>query len=79
MPTWFNYIFTYKGDNAGKRGLIEAVILIVEEPYLISALLAVFLNATLSDDNEEVEGEGEGKEWNRPAPIRAREGEEVKV
>lgn len=68
VPTWFNYIFTYKGDNSGLKGLIEAVILIVEEPYLISALLAVFLNATLADE-EESTGEEKVKDWNRPTPL----------
>jgi xanthine/uracil permease len=53
VPEWFNYIFTYQGDNAGLKGLLEAIVLIVEEPYLISALLAVFLNATLAAEFEE--------------------------
>lgn len=71
VPSWFNYIFTYKGDNAGLRGLLDAIVLIVEEPYLISAILAVFLNATLADEPADAvgEGEGEGKEWNRPTPL----------
>jgi xanthine/uracil permease len=73
VPTWFNYIFTYKGDNAGLRGLLDAIVLIVEEPYLISALLAVFLNATLAEDSEGTEGEAEAEaqEWNHPAPLHA--------
>lgn len=69
VPEWFNYIFTYEGDNVGLRGFLDAIVLIVEEPYLISALLAVLLNATLADEYEEPEGEGEGKEWNQPAPL----------
>jgi NCS2 family nucleobase:cation symporter-2 len=69
VPTWFNYIFTYKGDNAGLKGLIEAVVLIVEEPYLISALLAVFLNATLPAEFEEETKEAGHHEWNTPVPL----------
>lgn len=75
VPTWFNYIFTYQGDNAGMKGLIEAVVLIVEEPYLISAILAVFLNATLPEEiGEETLIEEDGHhEWNRPTPLVVRE------
>jgi xanthine/uracil permease len=70
VPTWFNYIFTYEGDNAGLKGLIEAVILIVEEPYLISALLAVFLNATLpAEFEEETKEAAHHHEWNTPVPL----------
>lgn len=71
VPTWFNYIFTYKGSNAGLRGLLDAIVLIVEEPYLISAILAVFLNATLADEPEDAMSveKGEGKEWNQPTPL----------
>jgi xanthine/uracil permease len=70
VPEWFNYIFTYQGDNAGLKGLLEAIVLIVEEPYLISALLAVFLNATLAAEFEEEPKEEAGRqEWNTPVPL----------
>lgn len=71
VPTWFDYIFTYSGSNAGLRGLLDAIVLIVEEPYLIAALLAVFLNATLADEMEEPEGQAEGLEWNNPTPLNS--------
>lgn len=45
--SWFSYIFTYKGDNAGLKGLFQAIVLIVQEPYLIAAVVAVFLNLVL--------------------------------
>jgi NCS2 family nucleobase:cation symporter-2 len=70
VPEWFNYVFTYTGDNAGKKGLIQAIILIIEEPYLISALVAVVLNATLADEIEdEHEEKGEGADWNNPGTL----------
>lgn len=50
VPDWFSYIFTYKGDNKGISGLIQAVELIVEEPYLVSAILGSFLNAVIPDE-----------------------------
>jgi NCS2 family nucleobase:cation symporter-2 len=71
VPNWFSYIFTYKGSNAGLNGLIQAVILIVEEPYLIAALVGVGLNATLPDEpeDEKPEGEAEGRDWNEPPTL----------
>ncbi|GFZ49835.1 Purine permease [Saitozyma sp. JCM 24511] len=71
VPNWFSYIFTYKGSNAGLNGLIQAVILIVEEPYLIAALVGVALNATLPDEpeDEKPEGEAEGRDWNEPPTL----------
>lgn len=53
VPTWFNYFFTYSGDNKGLKGLIQAIVLIVEEPYLIASLIAIFLNATIPHQNED--------------------------
>ncbi|KAJ9473856.1 Purine permease [Pseudozyma hubeiensis] len=53
QPSWFSYFFTYKGSNAGLRGLIQAIVLIVEEPYLISSVMAIFLNAVLPAEMEE--------------------------
>lgn len=50
---WFGYIFTYQGDNTGLRGLIQAVTLIVQEPYLIAALVGVLLNLTLPSEGDE--------------------------
>lgn len=57
------------------KGLIEAVVLIVEEPYLISAILAVFLNATLPEEIGDDSGgdEAHRHEWNRPTPLTSSE------
>ena len=71
VPNWFSYLFTYHGDNSGLKGLIEAVVLIVEEPYLISAFVGVALNATLADEfvenvDKPVQSEEERAEWNQP-------------
>ncbi|TXT04320.1 hypothetical protein VHUM_04207 [Vanrija humicola] len=72
VPDWFDHIFTYKGDNKGLSGLIQAVVLVVASPYLIAALVAAVLNCTLpSDMEEESHGstEEERKAWNQPASI----------
>ncbi|GAK65995.1 nucleoside transporter [Moesziomyces antarcticus] len=53
VPSWFSYFFTYSGSNAGLKGLIQAIVLIVEEPYLISSLLAILLNTILPAEPED--------------------------
>ncbi|WVQ72909.1 hypothetical protein IAR50_002471 [Cryptococcus sp. DSM 104548] len=77
VPEWFSYFFTYTGTSAGKKGLIQAVVLIVEEPYLISALVMIILNLCIADELAEAEvGEGttsteeEKREWNQPNVVR---------
>lgn len=45
--TWFSYIFTYNGPNTGLKGFLQAITLVVQEPYLIAAVVAVFLNLVL--------------------------------
>ncbi|BEJ13579.1 hypothetical protein CspHIS471_0307530 [Cutaneotrichosporon sp. HIS471] len=55
VPDWFGYIFTYKGDNTGLKGFIQAITLIVQEPYLIAAVLGVFLNLVLPEEGEDEE------------------------
>lgn len=56
----------------GKRGLLQAIVLIVEEPYLISALVMIFLNLCIADEFPE-EGssstEEQKREWNEPIPL----------
>ncbi|WWC95859.1 hypothetical protein V866_002726 [Kwoniella sp. B9012] len=72
VPSWFSYIFTYTGNSAGKKGLIQAVVLVVEEPYLISALVMCALNVTLPDEEAEAGSTStveEKKEWNEPGSL----------
>jgi NCS2 family nucleobase:cation symporter-2 len=54
VPNWFNYFFTYSGGNNGLKGLIQAIVLIVEEPYLIASLVGIALNAVLPHEEKQV-------------------------
>ncbi|WRT67565.1 uncharacterized protein IL334_004537 [Kwoniella shivajii] len=72
VPTWFSYLFTYTGTSAGKKGLIQAIVLIVEEPYLISAMVMCLLNVALPDEEAEAGSSStieEKKEWNEPGSL----------
>ncbi|GAA5980475.1 hypothetical protein JCM11641_003407 [Rhodosporidiobolus odoratus] len=52
-PDWFSNFFTYSGPNHTLRGFLDAITICVEEPYVITILLAVPLNLLLpyGEDN----------------------------
>lgn len=52
VPTWFDHFFTYKGGG-GLRGLLDAINLIMETGFAITAFLAMFLNLILPEEVEE--------------------------
>ncbi|KAF7729357.1 hypothetical protein EC973_004613 [Apophysomyces ossiformis] len=43
-PGWFSNVFKYNGDNEGLKGLINAVVTVVNTGYCIGSLMAIFLN-----------------------------------
>ncbi|WVQ80592.1 hypothetical protein IAT38_002697 [Cryptococcus sp. DSM 104549] len=67
VPTWFSYVFTYEGTNAGKRGFFDAIVLVVEEPYLISALVMCALNLCVADEIGEPEPKHDAEDEEAPA------------
>lgn len=44
VPNWFEGIFTYKGDNNGLQGFIDALIIVVQTPYAIGGIAGVVAN-----------------------------------
>jgi len=50
VPNWFSYVFTYAGDNRGIQGLCNAVVLVMETSFAVTALLAVVLNLLLKEE-----------------------------
>jgi NCS2 family nucleobase:cation symporter-2 len=57
VPTWFSYVFTYTGDNKAKAGFFDAIVLVLETGFAVTAFVAVFLNLMLQEefDAEETE------------------------
>ncbi|CAG8972518.1 hypothetical protein HYALB_00001210 [Hymenoscyphus albidus] len=57
VPDWFSYVFTYKGGNRAKAGFFDAIALVMETGFAVTAFLAVALNLMLpeEDEGEEVE------------------------
>jgi len=57
VPEWFSYVFTYTGDNKAKAGFFDAIVLVMETGFAVTALIAVILNLLLPEEDETEETE----------------------
>jgi len=53
VPNWFSYVFTYTGNNHAKQGLFNAIVLVMETGFAVTAFLAIFLNLLLAEEMED--------------------------
>ena len=72
VPTWFTYVFTYTGGNTAKQGFFNAITLVMETGFAVTAFLAIILNLILREEIEdeaqsitanEVDKAADEKEW----------------
>ena len=52
VPTWFTYVFTYNGGGA-KGGFLDAIELVLETGFAVTAFLAIILNLILEEETED--------------------------
>jgi uracil-xanthine permease len=55
VPSWFSYVFTYNGDNHALLGFYNAIVLVMETGFAVTAFLAVILNLILPEEIEDEE------------------------
>src|SRR3954454_1206461 len=55
QPKWFNQILDYSGPNVRLQGFEQGINLIVETPFIVAAVIGVFLNMVLPKDNSEMD------------------------
>lgn len=60
VPNWFSFVFSYSGGGA-KGGFFDAIVLVLETGFAVTAFLAIILNLILQ---EEVDDEIVGKTAN---------------
>ncbi|KAJ9192761.1 hypothetical protein DTO164E3_8220 [Paecilomyces variotii] len=53
VPDWFSYFFTYSGSNKGLLGLLNAIELIMENGFAVTAFLSLILNLLLQEEPED--------------------------
>jgi len=68
VPRYFDTVFTYKGDNKGLRGFMDAIVLIMETGFAITAAVAMILNLTLDLEVDDVV-EAEPEVLDQPSPV----------
>nr|XP_036576710.1 purine permease [Colletotrichum truncatum]KAF6783503.1 purine permease [Colletotrichum truncatum] len=56
VPTYFDNVFTYAGDNRGLRGFLDAIVLIMETGFAVTAFVCMLLNLVLEEEIEDTEG-----------------------
>jgi uric acid-xanthine permease len=61
VPTWFSHVFTYKGNDTSLQGFLDAIELVMETGFAVTAFLAMFLNLTIGEEIEADAKELEGK------------------
>jgi len=83
VPDWFSYVFTYEGNNSALKGFMNAIELICETGFALTAFLSLFLNLIIPDEIEDeavnitantLDDQDDEKEWERirrPSQIRA--------
>ena len=52
VPNWFSFVFTYNGGGA-KGGFFNAIVLVLETGFAVTAFLAIFLNLILDEEIED--------------------------
>jgi len=57
VPNWFSYVFTYTGNNKAKAGFFDAIVLVLETGFAVTAFIAVALNLLLPQEDVEEETE----------------------
>jgi NCS2 family nucleobase:cation symporter-2 len=53
LPEWFAHVFTYDGPNAALKGFMQAIEVVMETGFAVSALVSVILNLAMPEEVEE--------------------------
>jgi NCS2 family nucleobase:cation symporter-2 len=65
VPTYFNNVFTYSGNNKSLQGFLDAIVLIMQTGFAVTAAICMILNLMLP---EELEDDIEAVEERIPSP-----------
>lgn len=55
VPTWFDNIFTYSGNNTGLTGFFDAITLVMETGFAITGFIGLILNLLIPQVDEQAE------------------------
>ena len=79
VPDWFSYVFTYTGDNHALSGFFDAIILVMESGFAVTALISIILNQLLPEESdlEEVQSLAGDLVADRQDEVRMEKGAEM--
>jgi uric acid-xanthine permease len=75
VPDYFSHVFTYKGDNKGLQGFLDAIVLIMQTGFAVTAVICMILNLILPPEIEETEAELIAKTTTKDGEESARGGD----
>ncbi|KAI0595601.1 permease family-domain-containing protein [Biscogniauxia sp. FL1348] len=55
VPTYFDNVFSYSGDNRSLQGFLDAIALVMETGFAVTAFITMILNLTLPEEIEETD------------------------
>ncbi|KAI1393063.1 Xanthine/uracil permease [Hypoxylon trugodes] len=55
VPTYFDNVFSYSGDNRSLQGFLDAIVLVMETGFTVTAFICMILNLTLEEEIEETD------------------------
>ncbi|KAG6042106.1 hypothetical protein E4U41_005654 [Claviceps citrina] len=61
VPTYFDKVFSYRGDNHALQGLLDAVVLVMETGFAVTAAVCMALNLALPEEPEEMDDETDAR------------------
>lgn len=61
VPTYFNHVFTYSGGNKSLQGFLDAIVLVMETGFAVTAAVSMILNLLLEEEMEDdIDADGDG-------------------
>lgn len=54
VPTWFSHVFTYAGNNKSLSSFLDAIVLVLETGFAVTALVCMLLNLTLPEEIDDI-------------------------
>ncbi|KAI8964674.1 Xanthine/uracil permease [Daldinia sp. FL1419] len=55
VPTYFENVFSYSGDNKSLQGFLDAIVLVMETGFTVTAFVCIILNLALEEEIEETD------------------------
>ncbi|KAM0262110.1 hypothetical protein ACHAQJ_001851 [Trichoderma viride] len=53
VPTYFNHVFTYSGGNKSLQGFLDAIVLVMETGFAVTAAVCMILNLIIEEEMED--------------------------